>query len=225
MAEAETVELSFEDGTRAVELARESVEAFVQNGQREQPGSMRDAFYNRTSAFVRLESTRGREQLRGCAGAHESSHDLGHGNQQLGHAIVEASIKAASDASCNSEVEPAELPNIRVSVCTVSNLVLTDDPVEDIELGVHGVAIDGDGKHGWMYPTLPVENDWSVFEYLDRTCRKAGLPNGAWEDDDVMVTLFEGQVFQEREPGSATVENRNDEDDEEEDREASIVEL
>jgi len=48
-----------------------------------------------------------------------------------------------------------------------------------------------------MYPTLPVENDWSVFEYLDRTCRKAGLPNGAWEDDDVMVTLFEGQVFRE----------------------------
>jgi uncharacterized protein (TIGR00296 family) len=224
MAEAETVELSFKDGTRAVELARESVEAFVQNGQREQPGSMRDAFYNRTSAFVRLESTRGRGQLRGCAGAHESSRELGNGSQQLGHAIVEASIKAASDASCSSEVEPAELPNLKVSVCTVSNLVLTDDPVEDIDLGVHGVAIDGNGKHGWMYPTLPVENNWSVFEYLDRTCRKAGLPNGAWEDDDVMVTLFEGQVFQESEPGSATPENRVDEEDEGE-GEPSVVEL
>jgi uncharacterized protein (TIGR00296 family) len=180
-----------------VELARESVEAFVQNGQREQPGSMRDAFYNRTSAFVRLESTRGRGRLRGCAGAHESVRELGNGNRQLGHAIVEAAIEAASEASCGSEVEPAELENISVSVCTVSNLVLTDDPVEDIELGTHGVAIDGDGQHGWMYPTLPVENDWSVFEYLDRTCRKAGLPDGAWEDDDVMVTLFEGQVFLE----------------------------
>ncbi|CQH44676.1 AMMECR1 domain protein [Halobacterium hubeiense] len=197
MAEAQSVVLSFEDGARTVELARESVEAFVRNGQREQPGSMRDAFYNRTSAFVRLESTHGRGRLRGCAGAQKSARDLGSRDQQLGHAIVEASIKAASDASCGSEVEAAELPNLRVSVCTVSNLVLTDDPVEDIELGVHGVAIDGDGQHGWMYPTLPVENDWSVFEYLDRTCRKAGLPNGAWEDDDVMVTLFEGQVFRE----------------------------
>ncbi|MFB6072518.1 MAG: TIGR00296 family protein [Halobacterium sp.] len=210
MAEAQSVVLSFEDGARTVELARESVEAFVRNGQREQPGSMRDAFYNRTSAFVRLESTRGRGRLRGCAGAHESVRELGNETQQLGHAIVEASIKAASESSCGSEVEPAELPNIRVSVCTVSNLVLTDDPAEDIELGVHGVAIDGDGQHGWMYPTLPVENDWSVYEYLDRTCRKAGLPNGAWEDDDVMVTLFEGQVFretgEETEDGTPAVE-------------------
>ncbi|SEW13460.1 TIGR00296 family protein [Halobacterium jilantaiense] len=197
MGQGQSVDLSFEDGARTVELARESVEAFVQNGQREQPGSMRDAFYNRTSAFVRLESTRGRGRLRGCAGAHESVRELGNGNRQLGHAIVEAAIEAASEASCGSEVEPAELENIQVSVCTVSNLVLTDDPVEDIELGTHGVAIDGDGQHGWMYPTLPVENDWSVFEYLDRTCRKAGLPDGAWEDDDVMVTLFEGQVFRE----------------------------
>jgi uncharacterized protein (TIGR00296 family) len=206
MAQGQSVELSFEDGARTVELARESVEAFVRNGQREQPGSMRDAFYNRTSAFVRLESTRGRGRLRGCAGAHESVRELGSGNQQLGHAIVEAAIQAASDASCGSEVEAAELPNIEVSVCTVSNLVLTDNPAEDIELGVHGVAIDGDGQHGWMYPTLPVENDWSVYEYLDRTCRKAGLPNGAWEDDDVMVTLFEGQVFRETSDDEQPVE-------------------
>ncbi|AHG02674.1 hypothetical protein HALDL1_02815 [Halobacterium sp. DL1] len=206
MAEAQSVTLSFEDGARTVELARESVEAFVRNGQREQPGSMRDAFYNRTSAFVRLESTQGRGRLRGCAGAQDSARELGNGSQQLGHAIVEASIKAASEASCGSEVEAAELPNLRVSVCTVSNLVLTDNPAEDIDLGVHGVAIDGDGQHGWMYPTLPVENDWSVYEYLDRTCRKAGLPNGAWEDDDVMVTLFEGQVFRETDAEEEPVE-------------------
>ncbi|WP_188980338.1 TIGR00296 family protein [Halocalculus aciditolerans] len=200
MSEAQSVHLSFEDGARAVELARDSVEAFVKNGQREHPGSMRDSFYHRTGAFVRLESTRGMGRLRGCAGAQETASELGSGNQQLGHAIVEAAIKAASDASCGSEVEPAELSNLRVSVCTVSNLLLTDDPVDDLELGTHGIAIDGRGKHGWMYPTIPVEQNWSVFEYLDRTCRKADLPNGAWEDDDVMVTLFEGQVFAETEP-------------------------
>ncbi|GAA0303822.1 TIGR00296 family protein [Halarchaeum salinum] len=200
MSEAQSIHLSEDDGVRAVELARDSVEAFVRNGQREQPGSMRDAFYNRTGAFVRLQSTRGRGRLRGCAGAHDSIRDLGNGSKQLGHAIVEAAINAASDSSCGSEVEPAELDTIRVSVCTVSNLILTDDPVADIELGTHGVIVDGDGQYGWMYPTVPVENDWTVFEYLDRTCRKAGLPNGAWEDDDVVVTLFDGQVFEEDEP-------------------------
>ena len=193
MAQAQAVTLSYEDGTRAVELARESVESYVINGQREQPGSMRDSFYNRTGVFVRLTSTRGRCQLRGCDGAYE-------GTDQLGHLIVDSAISAASDTSCGSEVEQPELPNLEISVCIVRETSLSDDPAEDLELGRHGVAIEGNGKQAWMYPTLPIENDWSVFEYLDRTCRKAGLPRGAWEDDDVMVTLFDGQVFREREP-------------------------
>jgi uncharacterized protein (TIGR00296 family) len=193
MSEAQAVTLTYEDGTRAVELAREAVNSYVINGQREQPGSMREAFYARTGVFVRLESTRGRGSLRGCAGAHETS-------EQLGHVIVNSAISAASDDSCGSEVEPAELSNLEISVFVVEDTVLTDDPANDIELGTHGVAVEGRGKRASMFPTLPVENDWSAFEYLDRTCRKAGLPRGAWEDDDVTVLLVDGPVFREREP-------------------------
>ncbi len=152
---------------------------------------MREAFYERTGAFVRLESTRGRGSLRGCAGGHRSG-------DQLGHVIVDAAIRAASEDSAGSEVTPTELDNLTVSVCVVRNVVLTDDPLADLELGAHGVAVDGRGQDGWLYPTLPVEHDWTAHEYLDRTCRKAGLAPTAWQDDDVVVTLFEGQVFRER---------------------------
>ena len=89
MSEAQAVYLSYDDGARAVELAREAVEAYVLQGQREQPGSMRDAFYARTGAFVRIKSTRGRGRLRGCAGAYR-------GSDQLGHAIVDAAITFAA---------------------------------------------------------------------------------------------------------------------------------
>ncbi len=192
MSQRQGVDLSYEDGARAVELARESVESYVRHGQREHPGSMRDAFYNRTGAFVRLESTRGRGSLRGCAGGYRTE-------DQLGHVIVDSAIQAASGDSCGSEVTPSELPNLTVSVCTVRNVLLTDDPLEDLELGVHGVAVSGGGQSGWLYPTIPVENGWTAEEYLERTCRKARLPPTAWQDDDVVVTLFEGQVFRERE--------------------------
>jgi uncharacterized protein (TIGR00296 family) len=196
MPEAESVRLSYEDGARAVELARESVEAYVLQGQREQPGSMRDAFYARTGALVRIRSTRGRGRLRGCAGAYR-------GSDQLGHAIVEAAIKAASGDSCGSEVEPAELSNVAVSVCVVAGYTLTDDPLSDLELGTHGVAVDAGADHAWLYPTIPVENDWSAGEFLARASRKAGRSPFAWrDDDDVVVTLFEGQVFRERGDGS-----------------------
>ncbi len=192
MSQRQGVDLSYEDGVRAVELARESVESYVRHGQREQPGSMRDSFYERTGAFVRLQSTCGRGSLRGCAGGYQSG-------DQLGHVIVDSAIQAASDSSCGSEVTPSELPNLTVSVCTVRNVLLTDDPLADLEVGTHGVAVDGGGASGWLYPTVPVENGWSDREYLDRVCRKARLPPTAWQDDDVIVTLFEGQVFRERE--------------------------
>lgn len=193
MSQVQSVDLSYEDGARAVELAREAVESYVRNGQREQPGSMRDAFYARTGAFIRLESTRGRGSLRGCSGGYQ-------GDEQLGHVIVDSAIRAASDDSCGSEVTPVELSNLTVSVCAVRNVVLTDDPVADMELGTHGVAVDAGGDSGWLYPTVPVENDWSESEYLARVCRKAGLRPDAWRDDDVMVSLFEGQIFRERDP-------------------------
>ncbi len=193
MSEAQAVTLSYEDGARTVELAREAVEAYVLNGQREQPGSMRDSFYARTGAFVRLQSTRGRRSLRGCAGGYQ-------GDEQLGHAIVDAAIAAASEDSCGSEIRAAELDSITVSVCTVTDVVLTDRPAEDLELGRHGVAVDTGTQRGWLYPTVPVENGWSAEEYLSRVCRTAKLAPEAWKQEDVMVTLFEGDVFRERDP-------------------------
>lgn len=199
MSEAQAVSLTYDDGARAVELARESVESYVLNGQREQPGSMRDAFYARTGVFVRLESTRGRRSLRGCSGTYQS-------NDQLGHGIVDAAIQAASEDSCGSEVEPAELSNITVSVCVVSSFRASEDPVASIDLGTHGAAVANGSDTGWLYPTIPVENNWTVEEYLDRTCRKAKLPPRAWQNDDVTVTVFEGQIFEERDPEGGVVE-------------------
>ena len=190
--------LTATDGVRAVELARSAVETFVENDKREQLGSMRDAFYERTGAFVRLESTRGRGRLRGCAGTYDDS-------EHLGRAIVDAAIAAAGENSCGSGVDAAELGTLRVSLCIVDSVTLTDDPLADLEIGRHGVAVEKGEKYGWLDPTVPVENGWSGAESLDRVCRKADLPPGAWEDD-AMVTLFEGRVFREREPNGSVAE-------------------
>ena len=199
MSEAQTVRLTYDDGARAVELARESVESYVLHGQREQPGSMRDAFYARTGAFVRIRSTRGRGRLRGCAGAYR-------GSDQLGHAVVDAAIQAASGDSCGSEIEPPELSNLTVSVCIVCDYAETDTPLDDLELGTHGIVIDKGGSHGWLYPTIPIENGWNEEQFLTHTCRKAGLSPLAWQDNDTTITLFEGQVFRERADGGSVEE-------------------
>ena len=196
MAEAQAVSLTYEDGARTVELAREAMESYVLNGQREQPGSMREAFYQRTGALVRLQSARGRKSLRGCAGAYR-------GRDQLGHEIVEAAIEASSDSSCGSEIKPAELSNLTVSVCVVRDLWESASPLEEIEIGRHGLAIEAGHDGEWLYPTIPVENRWSAQEYLERTCRKARLPPHAWQDDNCQVFLFDTAVFRERKPNGS----------------------
>jgi len=199
MAKATGATLTYEDGAQAVKLAREAVESFVQNGKREHPGSMRDAFYAKTGAFVRLESTRGRGSLRGCAGRYGI-------DERLGHVIVDEAIRAASDDSCGSEVTTTELDSITISLYTVNERIQAEDPVEDLQIGTHGVAIESEKGRGWLYPTVPVEHDWSPREYLDRTCRKAGLPPNEWNSDSARVILFDGQIFREREPNGSIQE-------------------
>lgn len=199
MSQAKGASLSYEDGARAVELARQAVESYVQNGQREQPGSMRDAFYTRTGAFVRIESVRGRGSLRGCAGRYDTA-------DRLGHVLVDEAIHAASDDSCGSEIRPAELQNVTISVCAVTDLFETTDPVSDVELGRHGVALETPDGSGWLYPTVPVEHGWSVQEYLSRIARKVGIPPNAWQHPEAHVIVFEGQVFREREPNGSVQE-------------------
>lgn len=197
-------ELTHEDGTRAVELARDSVRSFVENGRREDPGSMRDAFYDRSGAFVRLETETPRGQLRGCAGAYDTPTALQDGSRRLGMAIVDAAIEAASEDSRTAVTGP-ELDSIIVTVFVAEGITETDDPTEDIEVGRNGVAVEGRGTSGWMFPTVPVDNGWGVYEYLDRTARKAGLPNDAWMDDDVGVFTIDGPVFAENDPGGSVM--------------------
>ena len=196
MAEAQAVSLTYEDGARTVELAREAMESYVLNGQREQPGSMREAFYQRTGALVKLQSARGRRSLRGCDGQYRS-------NEQLGHEIVEAAIQASSESSCGSEIRPAELSNLTVSVCVVCDLWKPSDPLDELEIGRHGVVVEAGSTGEWLYPTIPVENNWSGQEYLERTCRKAKLPPTAWQDADTRLTFFDTAVFRERKPNGS----------------------
>ena len=197
--------LTVDDGRRAVELAREAVRKYVSHGQRADPGSMRDAFYTRSGAVVRLETADGRKQLRGCEAEPDRPGILSDESVQLGHAIVDASVKAASDSS-RGEVKPTELSNLCVSVFCIGEFEPTADPVSEIEVGTHGIAIEGRETASWMFPSVPVDQGWSTLEYLDRTATKAGLPRDAWEDEDVQVLKLDGQLFVEREPNGSVTE-------------------
>jgi AmmeMemoRadiSam system protein A len=68
----------------------------------------------------------------------------------------------------------------------------------ELEIGRHGIEIRSGGAHGLLLPQVAVEHGLTRERFLDETCRKAGLPRGAWRDPATEVYLFEAEVFSER---------------------------
>lgn len=193
-------ELGVDEAFEAIELARMAVASYVREGKRERPGCMDEVFYERTGVFIRLTSTRGRGKVRGSAGSFRRE-------KQLSEAIVDAAIEASSGTTGRSEIEACELDAITVTLGLIDGIEQLEGPPESaVELGCHGLIVEGDEGSGWMLPTVPVEHGWSATEYLDRTCCKAGFNRGAWRDDDVTVYCFQGQIFEEDRPGGAIEE-------------------
>lgn len=184
-----------------MELARDAIRGYILNGSREQPGSMREAFYARSAAFVRIETAAPRGQLRGSAAAYDAPSEIEGASRHLGTAIVDAAIAAASGNS-RSPLTGPELDNVLVTVFVVEAVEDVTGP-EEVRVGRDGVAVEGRGTAGWMFPTVPVDHGWGAVEYVERTCRKAGLAPDAWRDDDVRAVRLVGPVYGEISPGGA----------------------
>ncbi|MDZ7688530.1 MAG: TIGR00296 family protein [Halobacteriales archaeon] len=194
--------LSRDKGERAVELARDSMRSYVVDGKRERPGCMKDVFYERVGAAVRLNSTRGRRRVRGSGVSYKR-------DKHLSQSIVDAVIEASDSCEGTSEVNRCELDSVTLTLCVLSSVEeVGEDAVDVCEVGKHGVIVESGRDTGWMLPTVPVERGWTATELLDRTCRKSGIDHGCWRDDSSKSTvyLFEGQVFREQKPGGEVKE-------------------
>ena len=194
--------LNREKGERAVELARDSMRSYVADGKRERPGCMKDVFYERVGAAVRLDSTRGRRRVRGSGVSYKR-------DKHLSQAIVDAVIEASDECEGTSEVSGCELDSVTITLCVLSSVKeVGEEAAEKCEIGKHGAIVESGRSTGWMLPTVPVEHGWTATELLDRTCRKSGIDHGCWRNasSESNVYLFKGQVFSERQPGGEVEE-------------------
>jgi len=87
-----------------------------------------------------------------------------------------------------------ELPNIHIEISALSPMTPCSDP-RKIIVGVHGLYLTGRGRSGVLLPQVPVEQNWSLDEYLEYICIKAGLPPGSYDDKDTVLQTFTAVVF------------------------------
>ena len=160
------------------------------------PSDVDPVFQTDRGAFVTLEKG---GELRGCIGRPRAV-------QPAIVALREAARGAATDDPRFPPVAPTELEaiTVEVSVLTPPSPLDTDDPAEYQEMvavGRDGLIVHQNGRSGLLLPQVPVDQGWGPTEFLDATCRKAGLRPSAWRDPGVSVEQFQAQIFAEQEPG------------------------
>lgn len=126
-----------------------------------------------------------RGQLRGCVGYALPI-------QPLYRAVGETARAAAFEDTRFCPLTPEEAPGLKVSLSILSPLF----PIApwEVEVGRHGLLISDGMRRGLLLPQVPVEHGWDRETFLAQTCRKAGLPEDAWQKSTA-IEAFTAEVF------------------------------
>lgn len=139
--------------------------------------------------FVTLKN---KEQLRGCIGTFEPDSPL----------IEMVAQMAVSSCRCDPRflddcITIRELPELDIEISVLSPMQKTSNPLNELQLGTHGIYIALGRRSGCFLPQVATETGWSKEEFLSYCCaHKAGLPPLAWKTNPaVEVYLFSAEVF------------------------------
>ena len=183
--------LTPDEGTMAVKMARDTIEAAVR-GTLTPSACLSPVFSEKRGVFVTI--TRSGE-LRGCIG-------YPYPVLSLKEAIPSAATGAALEDPRFPPVTPSELNQVRVEVTVLTPPQSIDvDPEQRpnaVIIGKHGLIARSGGMSGLLLPQVATEYTWSPEEFLTHTCMKAGLPSNCWKRPETEILTFEGQIFHEQ---------------------------
>lgn len=181
--------LSEQAGEKLLDIARRTVEAAVR-------GDLAPAFritapelQQHCGAFVTLK-THG--HLRGCIGQFVADEPVWQVVRDMADAAATRDMRFFGN-----QLTPGELPDLHVEISVLSPLELTKDPMEDVELGVHGIYIRHGMQSGCFLPQVATETGWTKEEFLQHCCAgKAGLHPDAWKDPRTEIYTFTAQIIE-----------------------------
>jgi len=105
-----------------------------------------------------------------------------------------AAISALSDPRF-SIIEKEEFGGLEIEVSLLSEPKISKKPLEELEIGKHGLIIQKGLNSGLLLPQVATEHSLGKEKFLDAVCSKARLPKGAWKDSKIW--LFTAQIYGE----------------------------
>jgi len=195
---AETKKLTLREGAILVTTAREAITNYIEKKVVIKPPSSNQHLERKSGVFVTLNMYK-THTLRGCIG-------FPYPDQPLIEATVKAAIYAATE---DPRFEPVPIEEFKSSI--VIELTALTPPQslkaavrkelpELIEIGRHGLIVEGMRSSGLLLPQVAVEWQWDGADFLTNCCLKAGLPPDSWLLNEITVKVFEGEIFEETEP-------------------------
>jgi AmmeMemoRadiSam system protein B/AmmeMemoRadiSam system protein A len=182
----EPPDLSADEKSKLLAIARESIAQYLKDGTLPQPEVTEPNLTRKSGAFVTLESG---GELRGCIG-----HLLA--QEPLYVTVRQAAVSAATQDPRFPALTEEELGDVTVEISVLSPLRRITD-VQEIEVGTHGLFIVAEGGSGLLLPQVATEEGWSRDEFLDAVCLKAGLPQDTWRTGNAALYTFTAIVFSE----------------------------
>ncbi len=183
--------ISEENGQYLVEVAKNAISTYLETGRRPFiPEDCPEELKEELGVFVTLNK---KHRLRGCIGYPEPV-------KSLIESTIDVAIAAAFDDPRFPELKKEEYNDLEfeVTVLTQPELIEIAHPdqyLKEIEIGRDGLIIQKGYARGLLLPQVAPENGFSVEEFLDHTCMKAGISADSWMDESCDVYKFQVQIF------------------------------
>jgi AmmeMemoRadiSam system protein B/AmmeMemoRadiSam system protein A len=180
------IDLGFSDveKNQLKDIARRSIEAAVKDKRQPEFKNITGKLIEPYGVFVTLNK---HGNLRGCIGRII-------GDQPLYLSCQQMAIAAALEDPRFNRVTEDELDDLDIEI----SVLTPPQPVTDfsqIEIGRDGLIITKGYNRGLLLPQVAAEYGWTVEEFLEQTCHKAGLPGNAYKSPDAQVLMFSAEVF------------------------------
>jgi AmmeMemoRadiSam system protein A len=182
-----TARHTIENKNRLLQVARESLEHFLINGQRTEFTTETPELQTKRAVFVTLRK-RNSGDLRGCIGQTEA-------RCTLIEAVSRTAISAAVDDSRFPQVKLNELANLLIEINVLAPMFVIAP--ENVVVGKHGLLLRKGSCRGLFLPEVAISRGWDRLRFLDELCRKADLPRGSWRDADAELQAFESESWEE----------------------------
>lgn len=178
--------LTAEESTILLQIARQTINSQVTSGEYTLQEQTEAALNVCCSCFVTITRN---GQLRGCIGNFTT-------DRPLYQEVAEMAVAAATGDPRFHPMEANELQDYSLEISVLSPLQKISD-IEEICIGKHGLYLEKSYQRGVLLPQVATEYGWDRRTFLRQTCRKAGLPNDAWQSPETDIYIFSATILQE----------------------------